>query len=445
MKNKTTSPSSASLSRRQFLQRSAAAASALAMPTFIPATALGRGGAVAPSERIVMGAIGNGGRGTADLHAMLGEADVQFVAVCDVRKAQREAAQRTVDSRYGTQGCTGYRDLRELLARPDLDAVLIATGDRWHALASMLAMRAGKDVYCEKPSCLTLAEGRQVVETARTLGRVYQTGAQRLSEAHHVFAIELARSGRLGPIHTVYADCRWRDGLRLDYLPAQPEPPKEDMDWDLWLGPTPWRPFNAGYVNGSGWYHFHDFATDVAMWGAHTIAQALAGLDLTNVAFVEIEYAADGGTMQARLSSGVKLMLYRSVGSVWQACDLWHGSCGERFEGPGGWAGAADGYSKPDVSAPALLNDYKQVLAEYTERTHRALNHARDFFDCVRSRRQPVANPLVMFRSMSICLAADICQQLQRKVKFDLQKFEFIGDADATRLAHRVMRAPFTA
>jgi predicted dehydrogenase len=432
------------VTRRQFFQRSAAAASALAVPYFIPATALGRGGAVAPSERIVMGAIGNGGRGTADLHSMLGEADVQFVAVCDVRKSHREAAQRTVDSRYGTQGCAGYRDLRELLARPDLDAVLIATGDRWHALASILAMRAGKDVYCEKPSCLTLAEGRQVVETARTLGRVYQTGAQRLSEANHVFAIEMARSGRLGPIHTVYADCRWRDGMRLDYLPAQSEPPKEEVDWDLWLGPTPWRPFNAGYVNGSGWYRFHDFATDVAMWGAHTIAQALAGLDMTGVTFIEIDYAADGGTMQARLSNGVKLVLYRAVGSVWQACDLWHGSCGERFEGPGGWAGAADGYSKPDVSSPALLNEFKQVLAEYTGRTHRPLNHARDFFDCIRSRQQPVANPEVMYRSMSICLAADICQQVQRKVKFDLVKFEFIGDADANRLAIRPMRPPFT-
>ncbi len=445
MKKTSTSSALAPLSRRQFFKRSAAAAGAVALPNFIPAPALGRGGAIAPSERIVMGAIGNGGRGNADLHAMLGEADVQFVAVCDVRKSHREAAQRTVDSRYGTQGCAGYRDLRELLARPDLDAVLIATGDRWHALASILAMRAGKDVYCEKPACLTLAEGRQVVETARALGRVYQTGAQRLSEANHVFAIELARAGRLGPVHTVYADCRWRDGQRLDYLPAQPEPPKEEVDWDLWLGPCPWRPFNSGYVNGSGWYHFHDLATDVAMWGAHTIAQALAGLDLTGVTSIEIEYAADGGTMQTRLSNGVKLVLYRTVGSVWQACDLWHGSCGERFEGPGGWAGAADGYAKPDVSSPALLNDFKQVLAEYTGRTHRPLNHARDFFDCVRSRQQPVANPDVMFRSMSICLAADICQQLQHKVKLDLLTFEFIGDTDATRLAVRAMRAPYAA
>jgi predicted dehydrogenase len=441
----STSQNVAALTRRQFMKRSATAASALAVPYFIPATALGRGGAVAPSERIVMGAIGNGGRGTADLNSMLGEPDVQFVAVCDVRKGQREAAQRTVDNHYGTTSCAAYRDLRELLARPDLDAVLIATGDRWHSLASILAMRAGKDVYCEKPSCLTLAEGRQVVETARELGRVYQTGAQRLSEANHVFAIEMARSGRLGPIHTVYADCRWRDGLRLDYLPTQPEPPKEDMDWDLWLGPTPWRPYNSGYVNGSGWYHFHDFATDVAMWGAHTVAQALAGIDMTNVTFIEIDYAADGGTMQTRLSNGVKLVLYRAVGNVWQACDLWHGSCGERFEGPGGWAGAADGYAKPDVSSPALLNEYKQVLAEYTGRTHRPLNHARDFFDCIRSRRQTVAHPEVMFRSMSICLAADICQLVQRKVKFDLLKAEFVGDADANRLAYRVRRAPFTA
>ncbi len=155
---------------------------------------------MAPSERIVMGGIGLGGRGSYDLGAMLAEPEVQWVAVCDVRKGQREAAKNTVDSKQGNKDCAMYADLRQLLAeRNDVDAVLIATGDRWHALASMLAMRAGKDVYCEKPACLTMAQGQMVVETARRYGRVYQTGAQRLSEPNHVFAIEMARSGRLGP------------------------------------------------------------------------------------------------------------------------------------------------------------------------------------------------------------------------------------------------------
>ena len=432
------------LTRRRFLTRGAMAASAVALPYYIPASALGRNGAVAPSERIVMGGIGLGGRGSYDLGAMLNEREVQWVAVCDVRKSRREAAKNVVDTKQGTKDCAAYADLRQLLAeRTDLDAVLIATGDRWHALASTLAMRAGKDVYCEKPACLTMAQGREVVETARRYGRVYQTGAQRLSEPNHVFVIEMARTGRLGQIHTVYADCRWRDGMRQDWLPAQPEPPKDEVDWDVWLGPSPWRPYNSGYVNGGGWYHYYDFATDVAMWGAHSVAQALAGLDMTKVSSIEFDYAGPDVTMETRLSNGVKLVLYRTAGSVWEPCKLWHGACGERFDGPEGWTAAADGYTGPDVSSPALLREYKNVLADYTARTQRPLNHVRDFLDCIRSRRPTVANPDVMCRSMYICLAADICEQLKRNLKFDLRKAEFVGDPEANRLRSRAMRAPY--
>jgi len=419
------------------------AASAIALPFYVPASSLGRDGATAPSERIVMGAIGVGGRGSSDLGWMLRESDVRFVAICDVRRANRERARNVVNRKYGNKDCTAYRDLRELLAkRTDIDAVLIATGDRWHALASVMAMRAGKDVYCEKPACLTMAQGQMVVDTARRYARIYQTGAQRLSEANHVFAIEMARSGQLGPIHTAYADIRWRDGMRHDWLPAQPEPPKDEMDWDVWLGACPWRPYNAGYVRG-GWYHYYDFATDVAMWGAHTVAQALAGLDMTKVSFIEFDYEGPNVSMVTRLSSGVKLVLFRVPGSVWGKCELWHGSCGERFDGPEGWAAAADGYQRPDVSSPTLLSKYKKVLAEYTARTRRPMNHVRDFFDCVHSRRATVANPEVMYRAMSICLAADICEQLKRNLKFDLIKSEFVGDAEANRMRSRAMRVPW--
>jgi predicted dehydrogenase len=432
------------LSRRQFLTRGAMAAGAVAGPCLIPLSALGRGGTVAPSERIVMGGIGIGGRGSYDLGFMLGQPDVQWVAVCDVLKSGREAAKKMVDRKYGNKDCVTYRDLRQLLAeQTDIDAVLIATGDRWHALASVLAMRAGKDVYCEKPACLTMAEGQRVVETARRYGRVYQTGAQRLSEPAHVFGIEMARSGRLGPVHTVYADIRWRDGRNRDWLPAEPEPPREELDWDMWLGPCPWRPYNRAYVNGGGWYHYYDFATDVAMWGAHTVAQVLAGLDMTNVSTINFEYAGPDTTMVTRLSNGVKLVLFRVAGSVWEPCQFWHGACGERFEGPDGWVAAADGYTKPDVSSPALLRDYSKVLGEYVARTQRPLNHVRDFFDCIRSRRSTVASPDVMCRSMSICLAADICEQLQRNLTFDLGTSEFISDPEANRLRSRAMRAPY--
>lgn len=434
-----------SLTRRTFLTHAAAAAGAVAFPTVLPASALGRDGKVAPSERIVLAGIGIGGRGSADLNWMLSQADVQCVAVCDVHKGRREAARALVDGAYGGKTCAAYRDMAQLLAeRSDVEAVLIATGDRWHALASVWAMRAGKDVYCEKPACLTMAQARMVVDTARRYGRIYQTGAQRLSEPPHVFAIEMARLGRLGPIHTAYADIRWRDGARRDWLPAEPEPPRDELDWDEWLGPSPARPYNAAYVNGGGWYHFYDFATDVAMWGAHTVAQALAGLDMRNVSTIEFEYAGPDATMVTRLSNGVKLVLFRSPGSVWEPCKYWHGACGERFDGPEGWLAAADGYARTDASRPELLRDYEKALAEYTARTRRPMNHVRDFLDCVRSRRATVGNPDVMYRSMCICLAADICEQLKRSLKFDLRKAEFIGDAEANRLRSRAMRAPYT-
>jgi len=431
------------LSRRSFLRRAAAACGALALPQIIPASVLGRGGAVAPSERIVAGGIGIGGRGTHDLNWIMSESDVQFVALCDVQKKRREAAKNMVDARYGNRDCAVYSDIREFLAaRTDLDAVLIATGDRWHALAAVLAMKAGKDVYCEKPSCLTFAQGEAIVETARRYGRVFQTGAQRLSEPNHVFAIELARSGRLGPIHTAYADCRYRGGQKHDWLPEQPLPPKEELDWDAWLGPCPWRPYNAGYVN-HGWYNYHDFATDIAMWGAHTVAQALAGLDLTNVTTIEFEYAGPDQTIHTRLSTGVKLVLFRCAGSCWQPCEFWHGACGERFDGPNGWAAAADGYAMTEVSSPLWLGEFKKVVGDYASRTQRSLNHMRDFLDCVRSRRPTVANPEVMLRSMAICLAADMCEQLKRNLKLDLVKYEFLGDPEANRMRSRAMREPW--
>jgi len=431
---------STQLTRRQFLTRGTMAAGAVTVPWLIPASALGRGGAVAPSERIVMAGIGLGGRGSYDMGVMLAQKDVQWVAVCDVVKGQRKVAKDSVDDKYGNRDCALYGDMRQLLAeRTDVDAVLIATGDRWHALASVWAMQAGKDVFCEKPSCLTMAQGQLVVETARRYGRVFQTGAQRLSEAPHVFAIEMARSGRLGPIHTAYADCRWIDGLRRDWLSAEPEPAKDELDWDVFLGPSPWRPYNRGYLS-AGWYHFYDLATDVAMWGAHTVAQVLAGLDMDNVSSIEFEYAGPNATMVTRLSNGVKLVLFRG-----EPCEYWQGSCGERFDGSEGWAAAADGYARTEVSSPALLREYKKVLAEYTARTQRPMDHIRDFLNCIRSRRSPVANPEVMYRSMCICLAADIAGQLKRNLKFDLRKAEFVGDPEANRLRVRAMRPPYAA
>ncbi len=229
----------------------------------VPSKVLGKDGAVPPSERIVMGGIGVGNRGSGNLAWMLPHPDVQFVATCNPQRSRRENIKRIVDGRYQNTDCKVYADIREFLAtRTDIDAVLSTTGNRWHAMAAIMAMRAGKDVYSEKPSCMTIAEGQAVVATAKRYKRVYQTGTQRLSEPNHVFCFEMARTGRLGKVHTVYAHIAPWDAaeLRHDWLKAEPEPPKDVCDWDAWLGPCPWRPYNPSYVSG-GWRGFYDFHT----------------------------------------------------------------------------------------------------------------------------------------------------------------------------------------
>lgn len=427
------------ITRRAFLKSTAALAS---VPYIVSASALGRDGKVPASERIVLGGIGIRNRGSYVLQWMLPEPDVQFVAVCDAQKTSREAVKKMVDTRYGNKDCATYSDIREFLAtRTDIDAVLIATGDRWHALASVMAMRAGKDVYSEKPSCMTMAEGRAVVETARRYGRIYQTGTQRLSEGNFVFAIELARTGRLGKVHTAYAHIAPWDAaeMRHDWLPAQPEPPKDEVDWDQWLGPCPWRPYNAEYVRG-GWRGHYDFHTScIGEWGAHTFAQAQAGIDALDTSAVEYEYVNNptGDEMVTRFANGVKMILSR--GDKW-----WRGSCGMRFDGPEGWVSVADGYSKPDVSPPSLMADFKKVVSDYIARTGHPMSHVRDLFDCIKSRRQTVANPVVMYRSMSTVHAANICMWLKRSMRYDPVKEEFINDPEANRLRSRAMREPWT-
>ena len=428
-----------SMDRRRFLSRTLAAGGALAFPQFVPASVLGRGGATAPSERIVMAGIGMGGRAGSVMGWMLSAPEVRVVAVAEVQRTRRDSAKQRIDGHYGNPDCAAYRDFRELLAeRADVDAVMIATGDRWHGPASILAMQAGKDVFCEKPSCFTMGQGQRVVEAAQRYGRVFQTGTQRLSEPHHVIAIEMARSGRLGPLHTVYADCRYRGGSRHDWLAEQPLPAREEVDWDLWLGPSPRRPYNAGYLTG-GWNQFADFSTDMAQWGAHTIAQALAGIELDRTRPMEIQYDPEHPTMQVVFADGLRMVLYRE-GPAFEPGALWRGPCGERFDGAEGWVAAADGYAQPDASSPALLADQRQVLAEYTARTQRPLHHFRDFLDCVRTRRRPVADEYVMYDSMCICLAADIAHRLQRHVKLDLATAGFIGDPEADRQRDRAVR-----
>jgi len=428
------------LTRRAFLKRTAALATA---PYIVPASVLGLNGAVPPSERIVLGGIGVGRRGTHDLNWMLPEPDVQFVATCDPNKERREAVKQMVDTRYGNKDCALYSDIRQFLAeRTDIDAVLVTTGDRWHALASILAMRAGKDVYSEKPSSMTIAEGQAVVETAKRYRRIYQTGTQRLSEGNFSFCNELIRLGLLGKVHTVRAHIAPWDAAEMshDWLPAEPEPPKDQMDWDEWLGPCPWRPYNVAYTQGR-WRGYYDFHTScIGEWGAHTFAQCQVAIGAADTTPVEYQYVANesGDGMVTRFANGIKMILERDLDKKY-----WRGSCGVRYEGTEGWVAAADGYSKPDVSSPALMDDFRKIVYDYMARTQRPMSHVRDFFDCVKSRRQTVANPVVMHRAMSTVHAANICMWLKRDMRYDPVKEEFIDDPQANRLRSRAMREPW--
>lgn len=423
--------------RRAFLFSTLRAGAALAAaPAIVPASALGRGGAVAPSERIVLAAIAPGGRGSYDLGVALQEADVQVVAVCDVQKSRRDAAKAAVDARYGNADCAAVIDFREVLARTDVDAVIMAPGDRWHTPMAVLAMRAGKDVFSEKPSTMNVEEGRRLAETAARYGRIFQTGTQRLSEEKFVLADELARTGRLGRVHTVFAHTL-RFEMRTDWLPEQPLPAPEEVDWDLWLGPAPWRPYNAGYLLGCGaWLNHLDFGTGVAGWCSHTIAQCQSAIGALRTSAVAYEHpgnaTADGFT--CRYANGVKLVL---------KIDGWRGTCGVRYEGDEGWVSVADGYEAPDVSSPVLLADRARIFRDYLGRTHRPMNHIRDFLNGVRTRRAAIADAEVAHRTMTTSHAINASMLLGRNLTWDPVREEFPGDPEANRLRSRAVRAPW--
>ncbi|HOK48309.1 MAG TPA: Gfo/Idh/MocA family oxidoreductase, partial [Bryobacteraceae bacterium] len=279
-----------SVSRRRFLQSTALTAA----PVIVPSSVLGRrAGAVPPSDQIVTAGIGIGARGESDLRALLSYRETRFVAVCDVRNSRREEVKSMVDQRYGNRDCAMYEDQFELLARDDIDAVLIATGDRWHTPLSILAAQHGKDVYCEKPCSMSMAESWALRAAFRRYGRIYQAGCQRRNAGNLEFAVELVRTGRLGKLHTVVANVGpWQNWSPLpshDWLPAEPEPPKSVIDWDRWVGPAPWRPYNSEYVRG-GWRNWYDFhGGGILEWGSHTVDLCHWAADLDDTQPVEYE------------------------------------------------------------------------------------------------------------------------------------------------------------
>ena len=419
------------VSRRHFMKASLAVAGAASVaPMIIPSSALGLDGAVAPSERVVVGGIGIGNRGTYDLGCFLEQPDVQFVAVCDVKEKRRVEVKKIADTKYGNENCSMHSDFRELLDRKDIDAVLIATGPNRHCTMAMNAARAGKDMYCEKPVTKNISQSLILAETIRRTGRVFQAGTQRRNLPHFAFACELARTGRLGKLKKVFAHPAGMQAMMSGWLVPEPAPDKNIVDWDMYLGPAAWRPFNAKLLDG---FNFEKggglVGGGVLEWGSHCV-------DLCQWAVGDcpppVEYnAPKDGQLVARYENGCEL-IFRETGWI----PL--GSCPVRFEGETGWVEAGDS-GKMVLSSPELLAG--REVAEIGG--YPATYHVRDFLNCVKTRSKPKGNADAACNAHIACHAANVALHLGRTVKYDNTKNEFVNDEQANRLRSEALREPW--
>lgn len=425
-------------SRRTFLKESAATVALASVANAIPSTASAQEKATTPNDKINLGVIGIGPRCTYDLTAMLKFDDIRCVAIADVQESRRNAGKALVDTHYADKECKLYRDFEELLARKDIDAVLIATGDRWHADASIIAAQAGKDVYSEKPCGITIEKCQQLADTIHKEKRVFQAGTQRRSVPNFQKAVDFAHSGKLGKLHTMHASI-YLPVLDNTWLPAEPTPAKEKCDWNMWLGPAAWRPFNQKYVNGR-WRGQWDFDSGARLldWGAHTVdlCQWANQADDT----MPLEYEPNEDNITCHYANGVKLIidfLPDPFGNRDPHYITRLGTCPVRFIGDEGWVETGD--SGEIVAEPESI---QKQLGDQTKRV-RGLDvgaHSRDFFDCIRSRGKTAANQDVMRKSHIACHAAAISWILNRKLTIDPVKEEFINDPEANLLRSRPSR-----
>jgi predicted dehydrogenase len=409
---------------------------ALTVPLIVPGHVLGRG-APAPSERIVLGVIGYGGRCAAILPHFMMFDDVRCIAVSDCRANRLAAAKKTVDTHYGNQDCAVHADFRELLARPDLDAVLIATGDRWHTPLSILAAKAGKDIYCEKPVSLTIGESRAMADTMTRYGTVYQAGHQRRSVGSYRFQIEAARNGMIGEVQSVI--CQVWEGPTV--ARDKPRPVPQGLDYDMWLGPTPWHPYTDAYV--SGWNYFWDVGagpligmgchyTDIAQWGLQRDDTGPVAYEGTATwkpdVFSDTPVTADCCCTYA---DGVKIVL-RSSGTFQDRYI--------RFVGSEGWIQVDDQTNAVTAEPQSILRARNTSAPGWAETG----DHVRNWLDCIKSRGRPVCHPESAHRATTICHAVNIGLRLGRSLKWDPQAERFLDDAQANAMLVRAMRPPWS-
>jgi hypothetical protein len=391
-------------------------ATAIAAPWVVPRTALGADGKTAPSDRIVMGCIGMGGRGRGDMGAALNFGEVQIVAVCDVVQRNRGAAKAQVDKKYGNTDCMDYNDFREITSRPDIEAILIGTPDHWHAIISCEAMKRGKDVYCEKPETLTVREGRIMVETARRYARVFSGGSQRVWGDYNWFH-RMIWGGAIGEVKEAWVDC-WGPSEPCD-LPPEPIPP--GLDWDMWLGPAPWAPFNRGRLNFRRWRDYS--GGGMTDWGAHNFGGALFAMRLHQTGPVEIipPDGKDNPLLTFVFANGVRM--HHKGG--WGGNMCFRGTLGEI---------PPRGGKKTRLDPPSIyISNYKGSGGIFG-----------DFLHCVRTRELPFRDIEVAHRTVTVCHLGNLAYWLGRPLKWDPEKEEILGDPDASRWLDRPKREPWT-
>ena len=396
--------------RREFLKTAAAA---VAVPYVITSAALGAEDIPPASERIVMGGIGIGNMGRGDQGAFLGRPDVQYVAVCDVRKNVRDQAKQKVDDRYKNTDCQAYNDFRELLARTDIDAVHVATPDHWHAIQVIEACRNGKDVYCQKPETRTLREGPLMIEAARRYSRVVSGGSQRVLGDYRK-TVDPCWGGELGPIKAINVNVGPLS--QPCNLPAQDVPP--DMDWDMWLGPAPWAPYNKARCDGNfgtgggSWRSYIDYSGGgMTDWGAHHFGGATFAVDVRELQPEEVIYNDDNGKkyLTYRYPNGVLISHNRP-----------------------GW-GNLQVEGTPDEKLPAKpVPSYKGKGGIHG-----------DFIECVKTRERPFRDIELAVNTVMLSHLGIIAYTLQRSLKWDAAGQQFPGDEEANRFLDRARREPW--
>ena len=428
------------LTRRTLLKHTTGLmASTIAVPYIVPSSALGKDGSTAPSERLTMGAIGIGGQGMHNLRNFLTCEDLRVLAICDVDTNHRTRAKETVDSAYGNKDCSAYNDFREILVRDDLDTVLIATPDHWHAILSIEAAKAGKDIYCEKPISLTIAEGRAVADTVKRIGTVYQSGTQRRSNACFRFAVDIARSGMLGRLKTLH--CYYHNGPTCP--PQKPESVPEGFDYDRWLGPAPFEAYTPRRCHGSFRWLYDYSGGQLTDLGAHFNDLAQWANDSQHTGPIEYEgraeFPRDGlfntpvrFEVVATYADGVKMIYHDET-------EPGRGPRGNKFVGTEGWV-SVDDTGKVTASNDAIMQKLKVAQRGYEY----MMGHHRNFLDCVKTRRVPISSAEVSHRTVTTCHAGNICLRLGRKLGWNPVSERFVNDETANRMLERAKRSPWS-